>query len=204
MLTLYYSEKSCSFATHILLYDTGADFVAKRIDFDTGEQNSEGYLSVNPKGRVPALMTPDGILTENPAILLYIAQMYPEKQLAPKEPFALAKAQSFNMYIASTVHVGHADKMRGSRWSNDKTAHASMADKVTQNMESYANVIEEHYFVGPWVLGEQYSMCDPYLALVTRWLRPDGVLLDNFPILKAHDVLMRTRSSMQSTLPIYA
>jgi len=187
-----------------LLYDTGADFVAKRIDFDTGEQNSQGYLSVNPKGRVPALMTPDGVLTENPAILLYIAQMYPEKQLAPKEPFALAKAQSFNMYIASTVHVGHAHKLRGSRWADDKTAHVSMAGKVAQNMESYANVIEEHYFVGPWVLGEQYSMCDPYLALVTRWLRPDGVLLDNFPKLKAHDVLMRTRSSMQSTLPIYA
>ena len=64
MLTLYYSEKSCSYAPHILLYDTGADFVAKRIDFGTGEQNSEGYLSVNPKGRVPALMTPDGVLTE--------------------------------------------------------------------------------------------------------------------------------------------
>ena len=145
MLTLYYSEKSCSFAPHILLYDTGIDFVAKRIDFDTGEQNSQGYLSVNPKGRVPALMTPDGVLTENPAILLYIAQMYPEKQLAPKDPFALASAQSFNMYIASTVHVGHAHKIRGSRWADDKTAHASMADKVAQNMESYAKVIEEHY-----------------------------------------------------------
>jgi len=204
MLTLYYSEKSCSFAPHILLYDTGAKFVAKRIDFDTGEQNSQGYLSVNPKGRVPALMTPDGVLTENPAILLYISQMYPEKQLAPKEPFELAKAQSFNMYISSTVHVAHAHKMRGSRWADDKTAHVSMADKVAQNMESYANVIEEHYFVGPWVLGEQYSMCDPYLALVTRWLRPDGVLLDNFPKLKAHDALMRSRSSMQSTLPLYA
>ena len=204
MLTLYYSEKSCSFAPHILLYDTETDFIAKRIDFDKGEQNSQGYLSLNPKGRVPALMTPDGVLTENPAILLYISQMYPEKQLAPKEPFALAKAQSFNMYIASTVHVGHAHKLRGSRWADDKTAHASMTDKVAQNMESYAKVIEEHYFVGPWVLGEQYSMCDPYLALVTRWLRPDGVLLDNFQKLKTHDVLMRTRSSMQSTLPIYA
>ena len=204
MLTLYYSEKSCSFAPHILLYDTGANFVSKRIDFDTGKQNTLDYLSINPKGRVPALKTPDGILTENPAILLYITQMYPEKKLAPKEPFALAKAQSFNMYIASTVHVAHAHKMRGSRWADDKTAHVSMADKVAQNMESYANVIEEHYFDGPWVLGEQYSMCDPYLALVTRWLRPDGVLLDNFPKLKAHDVLMRTRSSMQSTLPIYA
>ena len=105
MLTLYYSKTSCSFAPHILLYDSWTDFVAKGIDFDTGEQNSKGYLSVNPKGRVPALMTPDGVLTENPAIWLYISQMYPEKQLAPKEPFALAKAQSFNMYIRSTVHV---------------------------------------------------------------------------------------------------
>ena len=204
MLTLYYSEKSCSFAPHILLYDTGANFVAKRIDFDTGEQNSQGYLSVNPKGRVPALMTPDGVLTENPAILLYIAQMYPEKQLAPKEPFELAKAQSFNMYIASTVHVGHAHKLRGSRWADDKRAHASMVEKVAQNMASYAKVIEEYLFVGPWVLGEQYSMCDPYLSLVTRWLVFDGVSLDNLAKLKAHDSLMYTRSSVQKTLPFYA
>ena len=204
MLTLYYSEKSCSFAPHILLYDTGADFVAKRIDFDTGEQNSEGYLSVNPKGRVPALMTPDGVLTENPAILLYIAQMYPEKQLAPKDPFELAKAQSFNMYIASTVHVGHAHKLRGSRWADDKRAYASMVEKVAQNMASYAKVIEEHFFVGPWVLGEQYSMCDPYLSLVTRWLVFDGVSLDNLAKLKAHDSLMNTRLSVQKTLPFYA
>ena len=49
MLTLYYSEKSCSFAPHILLYDTGADFVAKRIDFDTGEQNSEATCQLTPK-----------------------------------------------------------------------------------------------------------------------------------------------------------
>ena len=91
MLTLYYSEKSCSFAPHILLYDTETDFIAKRIDFDKGEQNSQGYLSLNPKGRVPALMTPDGVLTENPAILLYISQMYPEKQLAPCCAFLKAK-----------------------------------------------------------------------------------------------------------------
>jgi len=78
-----------------------------------------------------------------------------------------------------------------------------MHDFYSDNYENFV-IPKTVYFVGPWVLGEQYSMCDPYLALVTRWLRPDGVLLDNFPKLKAHDVLMRTRSSMQSTLPIYA
>ena len=103
MLTLYYSEKSCSFAPHILLYDTGTNFVSKRTDFDTGEQSSLDYLSINPKGRVPALMTPDGILTGNPEFLLYFAQMYPEKKLAPKEPFALAKASRMSLSIMPHV-----------------------------------------------------------------------------------------------------
>ena len=77
-------------------------------------------------------------------------------------------------------------------------------EKVAQNMASYAKVIEEHFFEGPWVLGEQYSMCDPYLSLVTRWLVFDGVSLDNLAKLQAHDSLMHTRSSVQETLPFYA
>ena len=77
MLALYYSRKSCAYAPHILLHDAGAAFEARHIDFATGEQNGPEFLAINPKGRVPALVTPDGILTENPAILLYIAQTPP-------------------------------------------------------------------------------------------------------------------------------
>ena len=204
MLKLYYYEKSCSYAPHILLHETGGDFVAKRVDIKNGEHNSTEYLSVNPKGRIPALETPEGILTENPAILLYIAQKFPEKQFAPIEPFALAKAQAFNMYIASTVHVGHSHKHRGERWVDNKTALAYMRIKVASNMTNYAKTIEEHYFEGPWVLGKQYSICDPYLALVTRWLPMDGVSLDNFPKLKAHHELMESRPSVQKTIKFYS
>lgn len=203
MLTLYYYERSCSYAPHILLYETGADFLVKRIDLDTVEQNSPRYLRINPKGRIPALDTPDGVLTENPAILLYIAQMYPEKQLAPEDPYELAKAQELNMYIASTIHVGHAHKHRGSRWVDDLATLKSMSRKVADNMASYAHVIEKHYFVGPWVLGKKFSMCDPYLALVSRWLKNDGVSLENFHKLKEHHELMCSRSSVQETLKFY-
>ena len=73
MLTLYYSRKSCAYAPHILLHDAGAAFDTVEIDFATGEQTKPEFLAINPKGRVPALATPHGILTENPAILLYIA-----------------------------------------------------------------------------------------------------------------------------------
>ena len=203
MLTLYYSRASCAYAPHILLHDAGAAFDTVEIDFASGEQTSAGFLAINPKGRVPALVTPDGILTENPAILLYIAQTHPESRLAPTEPFALAKAQAFNMFLASTVHVAHAHKHRGARWADDPAARAAMTAKVTENMATYAGMIEEHYFTGPYVLGERYSMCDPYLALITRWLGADGVALADFPKLQAHDALMRARPSMQAVLPLY-
>ena len=203
MLALYYSHKSCAYAPHILLHDVGAAFEARHIDFAAGEQNGPEFLAINPKGRVPALVTPDGILTENPAILLYIAQTHPQAGLAPTEPFALARAQAFNMFLASTVHVAHAHKHRGARWADDPAAHAAMTAKVTSNMAMYAGMIEEHYFKGPWVLGDSYSICDPYLALITRWLGDDGVRLADFPRLEAHDALMRTRPSMQAVLPLY-
>ena len=204
MLTLYYSRASCAYAPHILLHDAGADFTTVEIDFATGEQTSPDFLAINPKGRVPALVTPDGILTENPAILLYIAQTHPEAKLAPSEPFALARAQSFNMFLASTVHVAHSHKHRGARWADDPAAQAAMTAKVTENMAMYAGMIEAHYFTGPWVLGENYSMCDAYLALITRWLGADGVDLADFPNLQAHDALMRTRPSMQAVMGLYS
>jgi glutathione S-transferase len=204
MLTLYYSRASCAYAPHILLHDAGADFTTVEIDFATGEQTSPDFLAINPKGRVPALVTPNGILTENPAILLYIAQTHPEAKLAPSEPFALARAQSFNMFLASTVHVAHSHKHRGARWADDPAAQAAMTAKVTENMAMYAGMIEAHYFTGPWVLGENYSMCDAYLALITRWLGADGVDLADFPNLQAHDALMRTRPSMQAVMGLYS
>ena len=64
MLTLYYSRKSCAYAPHILLHDAGADFETRHVDFESGEQTGPDFLSINAKGRVPALVTPDGILTE--------------------------------------------------------------------------------------------------------------------------------------------
>ena len=203
MLTLYYSRKSCAYAPHILLHDAGAAFDTVEIDFATGEQTKPEFLAINPKGRVPALATPHGILTENPAILLYIAQTHPHTNLAPSDPFALARAQSFNMVLASTVHVAHSHKHRGARWADDPAAQAAMTAKVTENMAMYAAMIEEHYFTGPYVLGDDYSICDPYLALITQWLRADGVDLADFPKLQAHDALMRARPSMQAVMGLY-
>ena len=204
MLTFYYAKNSAAYAPHILLEDIGVAYNAIRIDFLTTEQRSPAYLDVNPKGRVPSLVTEQGILTETPAILAYLAHRFPEHDLAPSDPFEFAIAQAFNSYMASTVHVGHAHKHRGSRWADDPAAHDSMRAKVTENMTEYAQMIETHYLKGPYVLGDKFSFCDPYMALVTRWFRDDGVDLEPFAKITAHDALMRERASMQRVLALHS
>ena len=125
MLTFYYAKNSAAYAPHILLEDIGIDYQAIQIDFKTSEQRSQAYLEINPKGRVPALITQRGVLTETPAILTYLAQIVPKLNLAPTDPFDFALAQAFNSYMASTIHVAHAHKLRGTRWANDEAAHES-------------------------------------------------------------------------------
>ncbi|MBC5766561.1 glutathione S-transferase family protein [Ramlibacter albus] len=176
MLTLYYAPNTCALAAHLALEHAGADYKAVRLDFSKSEQRSPEYLKVNPKGRVPALVSERGVLTETPALLQFIAQSFPKAQLAPlDDPWALAKANEFNSYLCSTVHVNHAHKGRGYRWSDDPAAHESMKAKVAQNMGDCFELIEREMVRGHWVLGEKLSICDFYLFTIVQWLPGDGV-----------------------------
>ena len=141
MFIFYYSKSSAAYAPHILLEEIGLEYKAVRIDFQTKEQRSPTYLKINPKGRVPALITEKGILTETPAMLAYLAQISPDQNLAPTDPFEFAIAQAFIGFMASTVHVAHAHKHRGSRWADDPLVHEAMRAKVTSNMTEYAQMI---------------------------------------------------------------
>ena len=96
MFKLYYAPGTCALASHIALEEAGASYTAERLDFKNNQQTSPQYLAINPKGRVPALVTDRGTLTETPAILAFIAQSFPQARLVPDDPFAFAQAQSFN------------------------------------------------------------------------------------------------------------
>ena len=122
MLTLFYASGTCSLASHITLEESGANYESKRLNFADNDQRKPEYLKINPKSRVPALVTDQGILTETPAILVYIAQSFPKANLLPSDPFRLAQIQAFNSYLCSTVHVAHAHRMRGYRWTDDQQA----------------------------------------------------------------------------------
>jgi glutathione S-transferase len=199
-LTFFGAKGSCSLATHIALEEAGADYVFKKVDTATGEQRSAEYLKINPKARVPALVTPYGVLTENVALLLYVSQTHPKASLAPSDPFQLAKMNAFNAYLSSTVHVNHAHKMRGSRWSDDAAVIENLKLKVPQTMTDCAALIETEYLKGPWVMGDDYTVADGYLLTITNWFEGDGVDMTKFPKLSAHKAAMLARPAVQRVL----
>jgi glutathione S-transferase len=197
MLTLYYAPHTCSLASHIALEDVGANYELHRIDFKTAQQRSADYLRVNPKARVPALATPRGILTETPAMLAFIAQSFPDARLAPlDDPFAFAELQSFNSYLCSVVHVAHAHRMRGYRWADEQSSFDDMKRKVPQSVGACFAVIEESLLKGPWVMGEAYTIADPYLFTLAQWLEADGVDIGRLPRVIEHRSRMAERGNV--------
>src|ERR1700751_3173979 len=150
MMKLYYATGTCALASHIALEEAGAEYSTVKISFATNEQRSPEYLKINPKGRVPTLVTDRGVLTETPAILAYIAQSFPQAKLAPlDDAFAFAKVQAFNSYLCSTVHVSHAHKGRGYRWATEEPTFADMKRMVPKSMGACFSLIERDMLKGP-------------------------------------------------------
>lgn len=199
--TFYTAAGTCAQAVHIALRETQIDFDLALLDFGTQQQRSPAFLAVNPRGRVPALVTDQGVLTETPALLAFIAQQCPEAALAPLgDAFAWAQLQSFNSYLCSTVHVAHAHRRRGSRWADDAAAIEAMQRKVPQNMAEAFAYIEAEWLQGPWVFGDRYSIADPYLFTIGQWLEADGVDVRPLPRLLAHRGRMLARPAVQRTV----
>jgi len=201
MFKLYYVPGTCALASHIALQEAGAAYTTERLDFKTNQQNSPEYLAINPKGRVPSLVTERGILTETPAMLAFIAQSFPQAKLAPlDDAFEFARVQAFNSYLCSTVHVAHAHKGRGYRWASEEASFADMKGMVPKTMEACFALIERGMLKGPWVMGEQYTICDPYLFTLAGWLQGDSVDLSTLPRVADHMKRMADRPAVQKVM----
>lgn len=201
MWKFFYAAHTCALASHIALEDAGAGYEAVRLNFRENQQRSADYLAINPKGRVPALVTEQGILTETPAILAFIAQAFPEAELAPLgDAFAFAQVQAFNSYLCSTVHVAHSHRMRGYRWASEETSFEDMKRKVPQSVSEGFALIEREYLRGPWVMGKAYTICDPYLFTLSQWLEADGVDISALPRVIEHRARMAERAAVRAAI----
>lgn len=198
-ITLYTSPTSIGVVTHIALEESALPFTVVGVDFASKEQSSAEYLEINPKARVPSLIVREGIITETPAILTYLAQIAPNSPLGlPDDPFEYAQIQSFNAYLCSTAHVAHAHKMRGTRWVDDEAALKALTLNVPKTVALCFDMIEQEMLKGPWVHGLGFTISDPYLYRISSWAEADGVDINNYPKIKAHREAMAQRDSVRA------
>ncbi|WP_417700038.1 glutathione S-transferase family protein [Pseudophaeobacter sp.] len=197
-MQLYYAPGTISIAVAIALEEAGLEYEAIKVDFASKEQQTPGYAQINPKARVPALAVEGGILTETGALLDYIADLAPQANLRPSDPLLAARMREVMYYIASTMHVNHAHKMRGSRWASKTSSYKDMQAKVPETMAASCAYICQFGLRGPFVLGDTVSLADCYLYVVCTWLAGDGVDLTNFAKIQSFMSAMQQRASVRA------
>ncbi|MDC0135839.1 glutathione S-transferase N-terminal domain-containing protein [Sulfitobacter sp.] len=198
-MKLFYADGTISIAPAIALLEAGLDHDLARIDFAQATQTKPEYLAINPKGRVPALVLEDGsVLTETGALLDFIAAVAPQASLVPDAPKDAVHMRSVMYYLASTMHLAHAHKMRGSRWADKPESHADMAAKVPETMRACAAYVEAECLRGDYVCGADFTIADAYLFIVCNWLAGDGVTVSDFPKITAFMARMERRDSVKS------
>lgn len=172
LLTLYFSPGACSFASHIAAEESGLTFRAVEANTQRGETRSDTFLSMNPLGRVPVLVLQNGaVVTENPAILTYLADAVPNRNLLP--PFgslARARAEEWLAFLSNSVHVAFRAMFRPERlvgpdeemiFQVRKIGIVALGDLLAEADRRLEN--REH------VLGDAYSVCDGYLTVFGLW-----------------------------------
>lgn len=196
-MQLFYTPNTISVSVAIALHEAGISHELTLVDFAKSEQTSSEYLAKNPKGRVPTLIIDGEALTETGALLEYVAAQAPNAKLVPQNPLLALRMRSVMFYLASTMHINHAHKMRGHRWANEQSSFEDMTAKVPETMATSAQYLEDECLTGPYVLGNVFSLADIYLFNVCTWLEGDSVKVSDYPKITAHMALMETRPSIQ-------
>jgi glutathione S-transferase len=166
---LYYAPGACSFASHIALEETGIPYETQKMDLMAGDQRSEAYLRINPRGRVPTLVVDGQILTENVGIMTYLGGGYPDAGIWPKKTWDQAKLVSTLAWLSNTVHPTYAHIVRTQRYVDDEGAQEAVKAKARTMFEGYLEEIDGLLAGHKWAIANQFTVADGYLLVFYRW-----------------------------------
>jgi glutathione S-transferase len=195
-MQLYFSPLACSMATRIALYEAGADATFVQVDGKAKRTRPDGddFYAVNPLGLVPALRTDDGeVITENAAILQYVADHFPAAQLAPTAGLPRTRLQQWLCFIGTELHKATFGPLLGSDVPEGAKAYA------LEKSSGRLGVVEKH-LTGRDTLLDRFSVADAYLTTVLFWTRATPIVLAKWPALKAYLERMRQRPSVARAL----
>lgn len=196
-MKLYYTPGTSSLFPHIILHEAGLAFEKIKVDEHTKLMDNGGdYRAVHPLGFVPALELEDGtVLTEGAAIVQYIADQVPAKQLAPPNGTPeRAKLQSWLNFIASEMQMGCFCPLFY------KTTSEAAKTMYRERLASRLGHVDRHLSSQDYMLGKQFSLVDPYLFVVLNWARPLDVDLSPYPHVRAHRKRVGARPAARAAM----
>jgi glutathione S-transferase len=195
-MKLYYSPGACSQAPHILLHEIGIHHDAERVDLKNKVTESGGsYLEINPKGAVPALQLDNGeVLTENAVILQYLGDR-------AGSPDALPAVGNFRRYrVLDLVNFITTELHKRFGFLFNPDATDEMKQVVIQDLGKKLDWIDQQLGDGPFLLGDELTLPDPYLFVITGWAEKMLGGLDRWPNLRAFRERMMRRPSVRNVL----
>jgi glutathione S-transferase len=186
MLRLFYSPGACSLVAHIALEEAGAEFEAVRKAIAEKAHRQPDYLAINPRGLIPAMQAEGRVVAENIAILAYIGHRWPGNgQLPLADLPALARVFELLSFFATTIHYGGFGPIFRARAAGiERPEEAVAADR--DRLLGLFGEIDALLAPGPWLLGERYSLADPYPLTFLRWARRLGFDMAGYPRWTAH------------------
>lgn len=201
-ITPYFAAGSSSLPALVGLEEAGARYAGARLSLPDGEQRSADYIKIYPRGRAPLLVV-DGVrIGENIAILTAIANLFPKAELLPLfNPLEIARAYELVAWFSSGVHVAFTQVSRPERYARDAAAWPALKMGGRENMLAAYAEIEDRLRDGrPWLLGERFSLADPYAHVFHRWASRLEVDTTAFPAFDAHAARLLARPSVQRAL----
>ena len=193
-MKLYYSPGACSLAPHIAMRELGIDVDLKKVDLKAKQVDGGDYRQVNPKGYVPAVETPAGVLTEAPVILQYLADQKPDAGLAPRpgDP-ARYKLQEMLNFITSEMHKGFGNFFNPAM--NDGWRQA-VTDRLGVRLDWVAKQLEGKQYL----MGDKFTVADAYLFTILNWAAPSKFDLSKWPSIVEYHKRVGARPKVQEAL----
>ncbi len=198
MLTLYYSPGACSLAPHAALVATGAEHRLVLVNVRAGQQLAPDYAAVAPRQRVPALATPQGVLTEVIAILLFLDRLNPDARLLPDGAYARGKAIEWLAWFASTVHPLYRAYWRSAWFADDERAHPALRETGKRRILDAMRELDLAVAGRTALVGERLGAVDDYAAVFARWT------FDTFPTEAAPLAALREYLARVGARPAFA
>lgn len=199
-MKFYYCPGSVSFAPHIILNEVGAEFELIYTSVKNRSTQSEEFLRINPKGRVPVLDTGTEILTESAAIMYYLALSYPEKKLIPSTPMGFARVVEWTNWLSSVHAWAVAQNLRPERFTDDIDSHPGIKKKGFDNVSEIYAQIDEKLSKFEWAIPDGYSIADANLLIFFKWGNFLGLNMKKFEHWCEHTKRMEQRPAVQAVL----